>query len=99
MQGVAYNGYAYCTVKCVNNPNSFDMQVMFLWFFAFWIVRSWIIQIMAHTTGFHKDYMTYRIQAMYSLVIDITKGAIGLAILYQCLACFHPLSNNWFRIS
>ena len=99
MQTVAYNCFAYFTVKCVNNPNSFDMQVMFVWFFAFWIIGSWIIQIMAHTAGFRKDYMTYRGKAMYSLVIDIVKGAVGLEILYQCLACFHPLSNNWFRIN
>ena len=72
---------------------------MFVWFFAFWIIGSWIIQIMAHTAGFRKDYMTYRGQAMYNLVIDIAKGAVRLEILYQCLACFHPLSNNWFCIS
>lgn len=75
------------------------IQVMFLWFFSFWLVGSWIIPFVAHTAGFRKDYMTYRGQAMYSLVIDIAEGAVGLAILYRCLARFHPLPNNWFRIS
>ena len=99
MQGVAYNCFSYFTVKCVNNPNSFDMQVMFIWFFAFWIVRSWIIPFAAHTAGFRKYYMTYRGQAIYRIVIDIVEGAVGLEILYRCLACFHPLPNNWFCIS
>ena len=99
MQGVEYNSFAYFTVKCVSNPNSFDMQVMFLWFFAFWIVESWIIQIMAHTASFCKDYMTYRGQAIYSIVRDIAEGVVGLEILYRCLARFHPLPNNWFCIS
>ena len=75
------------------------MQVMFVWFFAFWIIGSWIIQIMAHTAGFRKDYMTYRGQAIHRIVIDIAEGAVGLEILYRCLACLHHLPNNWFHIS
>eukprot|EP01018_Ginkgo_biloba_P000614 Gb_21879 [translate_table: standard] len=75
------------------------IQVMFLWFFAFWFVGSWIIPFAAHTVGFSKDTLTYRGQALYSLVTDIAEGMVGLAILYRCLARFHPLPNDWFRIS
>ena len=82
MQGVAYNCFAYFTVKCVNNPNSFDMQVMFIWFFAFLIVGSWIIPFVDDSASFHKDYMTYRGQAIHRIVIDIAEGAVGLEILY-----------------
>ena len=93
MQGVVYNGFAYFTVKCVNNPNSFDMQVMFIWFFAFWIVGSWIIPFVAHTAGFRKYYMTYRGQAMYFLVIDIAEGAVGLEYIVPMLSSFPPSSK------
>ena len=57
------------------------------------------LEFMAHIAGFCKDYMTYRGQAIYSIVRDIVEGVVGLEILYRCLARFHPLPNNWFCIS
>uniref|UniRef100_A0A0D6R4P2 CAAX prenyl protease 2/Lysostaphin resistance protein A-like domain-containing protein n=1 Tax=Araucaria cunninghamii TaxID=56994 RepID=A0A0D6R4P2_ARACU len=74
-------------------------QVMFLWFFAFWLVGSWIMPFLAHAAGFTNENMTYRGQALYSLLTDIAEGTVGLAILYRCLARFHPLPNKWFHIS
>ncbi|EFJ27033.1 hypothetical protein SELMODRAFT_148181 [Selaginella moellendorffii] len=74
-------------------------QVMFLWFGAFWLVGSWFIPIAAHALGYSKDSLTYRGQALYSLVTDIAEGTVGLGILHRCLAEFHPLSKDWFPVS
>lgn len=74
-------------------------QVMFLWFAAFWLVGSWIIPIAAQAAGFSKQSLTYRGQALYSLVTDIAEGTVGLGILYKCLTRFHPLPNEWFPVS
>lgn len=74
-------------------------QVMFLWFAAFWLVGSWIIPIAAQTFGFSKQTLTYRGQALYSLITDIAEGTVGLGILYRCLARFHPLPGEWFPVS
>lgn len=75
------------------------VQVMFLWFAAFWLVGSWIIPIAAQAVGCSKDSLTYRGQALYSLVTDIAEGTVGLVILQRCLSKFHPLPGDWFPIS
>lgn len=75
------------------------LQVMFLWFAAFWLVGSWIIPIVAEATGFSKHNLSYRGQALYSLITDIAEGTVGLGILYQCLSRFHPLPGEWFPVS
>ncbi|KAJ7524939.1 hypothetical protein O6H91_17G028600 [Diphasiastrum complanatum] len=75
------------------------LQVMFLWFLAFWLVGSWIIPFAAHMIGFSKDSLTYRGQALYSLITDVAEGTIGLGILHQCLLRFQPLSREWFPLS
>ncbi|KAH7433187.1 hypothetical protein KP509_07G058300 [Ceratopteris richardii] len=71
-------------------------QVMFLWLCTFWLVGSWIIPFVAHYAGFSKDTLTYRGQALYSLITDIAEGTVGLGILHRCLDRFRPLPRNWF---
>ncbi|CAO2201918.1 unnamed protein product [Urochloa humidicola] len=60
-------------------------QVMILWIATFWVVGSWIVPFLAHAAGFSKETLTYRGQALYSLLTDITEGLAGIAILHQCL--------------
>lgn len=75
------------------------LQVMFLWVITFWLVGSWIIPFLAHTSGFRKDSLTYRGQALYSFLTDLVEGVAGIAILRHCLARFRPLPSDWFRFS
>ncbi|CAI9295639.1 unnamed protein product [Lactuca saligna] len=75
------------------------LQVMLLWIASFWLVGSWIIPFIAHTAGFRKESLTYRGQALYSLLTDIVEGISGIAILKLCLSKFHPLSPDWFRFT
>ncbi|KAL9665172.1 hypothetical protein QQ045_020583 [Rhodiola kirilowii] len=42
---------------------------------------------------------TYRGQALYSLLTDVTEGIAGLAVLHGCLSRFYPLPKDWFRFS
>jgi len=74
-------------------------QVMFLWFAAFWVVGLWIIPIVAQEVGVSKQSLTYRGQALYSLVTDIAEGTVGLAILHRCLSRFRPLPGEWFPVT
>ncbi|CAK9237156.1 unnamed protein product [Sphagnum troendelagicum] len=74
-------------------------QVMFLWFAAFWVVGLWIIPIVAQEVGVSKHSLTYRGQALYSLITDIAEGTVGLAILHRCLSRFRPLPGEWFPVT
>ncbi|XP_022957791.1 uncharacterized protein LOC111459227 isoform X2 [Cucurbita moschata] len=73
------------------------VQVMLLWVASFWVIGSWIIPIIAHTAGYRKEFMTYRGQALYSLLTDVVEGLTGMAILHRCLSRFHPLPPGWFK--
>ncbi|XP_076905910.1 uncharacterized protein LOC143561820 [Bidens hawaiensis] len=75
------------------------LQVMLLWIASFWLVGSWIIPLLAHVAGFRKETLTYRGQALYSLLTDVAEGVAGIAILHRCLAPFRPLSHDWFKFS
>ncbi|GLT78161.1 hypothetical protein SLA2020_497070 [Shorea laevis] len=75
------------------------LQVMLLWVAAFWLIGSWMIPFAAHMTGFNKGSLTFRGQALFSLVTDATEGLAGIAILHCCLSQFHPLPSDWFRFS
>ncbi|XP_034711101.1 uncharacterized protein LOC117933712 isoform X2 [Vitis riparia] len=75
------------------------LQVMLLWIASFWLVGSWIIPFLAHKAGFRKETMTHRGQALYGLLGEVTEGLSGIAILHICLARFHPLPSDWFRLS
>ncbi|XP_031272809.1 uncharacterized protein LOC116131287 [Pistacia vera] len=75
------------------------LQVMLLWVAAFWFIGSWVIPFAAHIAGFSKDSLTFRGQALFSLVTDVTEGLAGIAILHRCLSRFHPLPSDWFRFS
>jgi membrane protease YdiL (CAAX protease family) len=70
---------------------------MFLWFAAFWLVGSWAVPGAATALGFERSQLTYRGQAIYSLVTDIAEMLVGLGILMRCLARFRPhLAAGWF---
>ncbi|TKY51364.1 putative membrane peptidase YdiL [Spatholobus suberectus] len=73
------------------------VQVMLLWIASFWFVGSWIVPFLAYTAGFKKESLTYRGQALYSLLTDVAEGMVGIAILRHCLAKFQPLSSDWFK--
>ncbi|XP_068666406.1 uncharacterized protein [Aristolochia californica] len=75
------------------------LQVTLLWISSFWFVGSWIIPFLVHTAGFRKETLTYRGQALYSLLTDVAEGLAGIAILHRCLSRFRPLPANWFRFS
>ncbi|KAF2297883.1 hypothetical protein GH714_004716 [Hevea brasiliensis] len=49
--------------------------------------------------GFSKESLTFRGQALFSLVTDVTEGLAGIAILHHCLSQFRPLPSDWFRFS
>ncbi|GLJ23834.1 hypothetical protein SUGI_0452730 [Cryptomeria japonica] len=74
-------------------------QVIFLWYSAFWLVGFWIIPMLAYATGFNKESLSYRGQALYSLVIDLVEGTVGMTILYRCLLRDHPFPYKFFNIS
>ncbi|KAJ6426522.1 hypothetical protein OIU84_022173 [Salix udensis] len=73
------------------------VQVMLLWVVSFWFIGSWVIPFAAHISGFNKESLTFRGQALFSLVTDVTEGLAGIAILHRCLSRFRPLSSDWFR--
>ncbi|CAA6665930.1 unnamed protein product [Spirodela intermedia] len=75
------------------------MQIVLLWIATFWFVGSWIVPFLAHAAGFSKESLTYRGQALYSLLTDVVEGLAGIAILHRCLARFFPLPPGWFRFS
>ncbi|CAL0312611.1 unnamed protein product [Lupinus luteus] len=75
------------------------LQVMLLWTSAFWCIGSWMIPFAVHITGFNKESLTLRGQALFSLVIDVTEGIAGIAILLRCLSRFRPLPPDWFKFS
>ncbi|KAL6979529.1 hypothetical protein U1Q18_021190 [Sarracenia purpurea var. burkii] len=75
------------------------LQVTLLWIATFWFVGSWMIPFGAHMAGFSKESLTYRGQALYSLLTDITEGIAGISILHRCLSQFRPLPSDWFRFS
>ncbi|KAJ9173674.1 hypothetical protein P3X46_016787 [Hevea brasiliensis] len=75
------------------------MQVMLLWVVSFWFIGSWVIPFAAHMAGFSKESLTFRGQALFSLVTDVTEGLAGIAILHHCLSQFRPLPSDWFRFS
>nr|DAD19089.1 TPA_asm: hypothetical protein HUJ06_020552 [Nelumbo nucifera] len=74
-------------------------EVMLLWIASFWFVGSWIIPFLAHAVGFNKESLTYRGQALYSLLTDVAEGLAGIAILHSCIARFYPLPSDWFSFS
>lgn len=76
---------------------SWVLQVMLLWIASFWFVGSWIVPLLAYTAGFRKESLTFRGQALYSLLTDVAEGVVGIAILHRCLAKFQPLSSDWFK--
>ncbi|CAN1178226.1 hypothetical protein LINPERHAP2_LOCUS33557 [Linum perenne] len=73
------------------------IQVMILWIVSFWFIGSWMVPFAAHVAGFKS--LTFRGQALFSLVTDVTEGLAGIAILLRCLSRFRPLSSDWFRFS
>ncbi|KAL1296472.1 hypothetical protein HN51_057146 [Arachis hypogaea] len=73
------------------------VQVMLLWIASFWFVGSWIVPFLASMAGFRKESLTYRGQALYSLLTDIAEGVVGIVILHRCLAKFKPLTSDWFK--
>ncbi|KAM7256593.1 hypothetical protein ACFE04_012334 [Oxalis oulophora] len=75
------------------------LQVMLLWVASFWFIGSWMIPFVAHIVGFNKDTLTFRGQALFSLVTDVTEGIAGIAILRHCLSKYRPFPSDWFKFS
>uniref|UniRef100_A0A2C9WJA6 CAAX prenyl protease 2/Lysostaphin resistance protein A-like domain-containing protein n=1 Tax=Manihot esculenta TaxID=3983 RepID=A0A2C9WJA6_MANES len=75
------------------------MQVMLLWVVSFWFIGSWVIPFVAHMAGFNKESLTFRGQALFSLVTDVIEGLAGIAILHRCLSRFCPLPSDWIKFS
>lgn len=75
------------------------IQVTLLWVVSFWFVGSWMIPFAAHVVGFNKESLTYRGQALFSLLTDVTEGLAGILILHRCLSRFRPLPSDWFKFS
>ncbi|XP_030951986.1 uncharacterized protein LOC115975369 [Quercus lobata] len=75
------------------------LQVMLLWIAAFWFIGSWMVPFAAHVAGFNKESLTFRGQALFSLITDVTEGIAGIAILHRCLSRFRPLPPDWFKLS
>ncbi|CAA0812122.1 CAAX amino terminal protease family protein [Striga hermonthica] len=75
------------------------LQVTLLWVISFWFVGTWMIPFGAYIAGFSKRSLTYRGQALFSLITDVTQGLAGILILHRCLSRFRPLPPDWFRFS
>ncbi|KAI3468667.1 hypothetical protein Pfo_025330 [Paulownia fortunei] len=75
------------------------LQVTLLWIVSFWFVGSWMIPFGAHIVGFSKESLTFRGQALFSLLTDVTEGLAGILILHRCLSRFRPLPSDWFKFS
>ncbi|XP_075508539.1 uncharacterized protein LOC142545312 [Primulina tabacum] len=75
------------------------LQVTLLWIMSFWFIGSWMIPFAAHITGFSRESLTFRGQALFSLLTDVTEGLAGILILYRSLSRFRPLSSEWFRFT
>ncbi|XP_057786808.1 uncharacterized protein LOC131004202 [Salvia miltiorrhiza] len=75
------------------------LQVTLLWILSFWFVGSWLIPFGAHIVGFSKESLTFRGQALFSLLTDVTEGLAGILILHRCLSRFRPLPSDWFKFS
>ncbi|KAK6935454.1 Type II CAAX prenyl endopeptidase Rce1-like [Dillenia turbinata] len=75
------------------------VQVMLIWIASFWLLGSWVIPFAAHMAGFNRGSLTYRGQALYSLLTDITEGLAGIAILRHRLSHFRPLPSDLFKCS
>ncbi|KAL3678630.1 hypothetical protein R1sor_021586 [Riccia sorocarpa] len=70
-----------------------------LWFAAFSVMGSWIIPLAAQLAGFSRHSLSFRGQALYSLIPDIAEGTVGIWILRRYLARFVPFPDGWFHIS
>ncbi|PIM98509.1 hypothetical protein CDL12_29013 [Handroanthus impetiginosus] len=75
------------------------LQVTLLWIMSFWFVGSWMIPFGAHIVGFSKESLTFRGQALFSLLTDVTEGLAGILILHRCLSRFRPFPSDWFKFS
>ncbi|XP_073285713.1 uncharacterized protein [Primulina huaijiensis] len=75
------------------------LQVTLFWIMSFWFIGSWMIPFAAHITGFSRESLTFRGQALFSLLTDVTEGLAGILILYRSLSRFRPLSSDWFRFT
>lgn len=74
------------------------IQLMFLWFVAFWVVGSWVVPLSAQAMGYHRSLLSYRGQAVYSLVTDLAEMAVGLSIFSRYLSQYRPLGEGWFPL-
>ncbi|EPS73198.1 hypothetical protein M569_01553, partial [Genlisea aurea] len=74
-------------------------QVVILWIASFWFVGSWMIPIGAHMVGFSKESLSFRGQALFSLLTDVAEGIAGILILHRCLSRFRPLPPDWFKLT
>ncbi|KAK2973774.1 hypothetical protein RJ640_018982, partial [Escallonia rubra] len=73
------------------------LRVTILWISAFWFVGNWVVPFGAYLAGVNKESITYRGQALLSLLTDIMGGFAGVTVLHRCLSPFHPLPSDLFR--
>ncbi|KAI4372614.1 hypothetical protein MLD38_010823 [Melastoma candidum] len=52
------------------------LQVMALWVTSFWFIGTWVLPFFLQMAGFNKEALTFRGQALYSLLTDVTEGCL-----------------------
>ena len=75
------------------------VQVMVLWFTAFWMVGSWLLPTFAIAVlGLDIQGLGAREAAFYSLVTDVLEMLVGFSLLRTSLTEFRPLPRGWFPL-
>ncbi|KAK4802812.1 hypothetical protein SAY86_001015 [Trapa natans] len=88
--------------RAIGNPWSVPwtaetvVQVMVLWVATFWFIGTWVVPFTVQVAGFNKEALSFRGQALYSLLTDVAEGIAGISILRCCLSRFQPFPRDWF---
>ncbi|XP_051151275.1 uncharacterized protein LOC127265504 [Andrographis paniculata] len=75
------------------------LKVTLLWIMSLWFIGSWMMPLGADIVGVNRESLTFRGQALFSLLTDVSEGFAGIFILQRCLSRFRPLPSDWFKFS